>query len=76
MTLRAWGKALLLWGTFGALLSGAPVLLLLLLPPLWREGVLGVTATLLAFSVTPLMLIVASVGAILWLVAALRRDPF
>ena len=76
MTLRAWGKGLLLWGIVAALLSATPALLLGYLPPAWSDGLPGITAALLTFSVTPLMLIVASAGAILWLVAALRRDPY
>ena len=76
MTLRAWGKGLLLWGLVAALLSATPALILSLLPAELSDGLLGTTAALLTFSVTPMMLIVASVGVILWLVAAARRDPY
>lgn len=76
MTLRAWGKGLLLWGLVSALLSAAPALILSRLPAGLSDGFIGILAALLTFSITPLALIVASVGAILWVVAALRRDPY
>ena len=74
MTMRKWGRLLLVWGLLGALASFAPALLLM-----WTRadgGFLGTVAVLLTVTVTPLFAVTASVGAILLLVAVLRRDPF
>lgn len=73
MNLMVWGRGLLLGGMLGALLSAAPVILLSVLPPAFGDGFLGIIAILLSLSVTPLALVVASVGAILLLVAVVRR---
>lgn len=75
MTLRRWGYGLLLWGLVAAVASFAPALLLGALPGL-ELGFVNLLATLLTLTVTPLAVAVASVGAILLLVAVLRRDPF
>lgn len=76
MTLMKWGRGLLIWGLVAALLSIAPVLLLSLAPSALGEGFLGTLALMLSLSVTPLAIVIASVGAILLLVAVLRRDRF
>jgi hypothetical protein len=55
-----------------ALISATPALLIYLFPPL-GDGFLGTLAIMLTLTVTPLGIAVASVGAILLLVAALRR---
>lgn len=73
MTLMFWGRGLLLGGLLAALLSAAPVLLLAWLPPAYGEGFVGSVALLLSLSVTPLALVIASVGAILLLAAVVRR---
>ena len=46
------------------------------LPPIYSDGFFGLVAALLSLSVTPLGVLVASAGAILLLLAALRRDRF
>lgn len=76
MTLMKWGRGLLVWGLVAALLSAAPMLLLTVAPSALSEGFLGTLALMLGVSVTPLAIVVASVGAILLLVAVLRRDRF
>lgn len=76
MTLMKWGRGLLIWGLVAALLSIAPVLLLGIAPSALSEGFLGTLAIMLSLSVTPLAVVIASVGAILLLVAVLRRDRF
>lgn len=75
MTLTRWGRLLLIWGAAMAAASFAPAALMLLLPGL-DDGFFGLVATLLTLTVTPLGVLVASVGAILLLVAAVRRDRF
>jgi energy-converting hydrogenase Eha subunit C len=67
------GRGLLLGGGIAALASATPALLIWLLPGL-GEGFFGVLAIMLTLSVTPLAVLIASVGAILLLVAVLRRD--
>lgn len=71
--LRHWGRVLLLGGVIAALASAAPALLIWLLPGL-EEGFFGLVAVLLTLTVTPLAVLFASAGAILLLVAVLRRD--
>jgi hypothetical protein len=73
MTLMLWGRGLLVWGAIAALLSGAPAVLLAQLPPAFSDGFVGLLAALMSLTVTPLALAVASAGAILLLVAAVRR---
>lgn len=69
-----WGRVLLLGGVIAALASAAPALLIWLLPA-FGEGFFGTVALLLTLSVTPLAVLFASAGAILLLVAVLRRGP-
>ena len=76
MTLRKWGQALLLWGLAIAVVTFVPALFIHLTPPAIYDGVIGLIILMLPFSVTPLAVVVASVGAILLLVAAVRRDRF
>lgn len=71
-----WGWRILLWGLLGALLSAAPALLFSVLPPAFSEGFTGLVAALLTLTVTPLALVIASVGAIVLLVGWLRRARF
>jgi len=73
MTLMLWGRGLLIWGVIAALVSGAPALLLSQLPPIYGDGFVGLLAALMSLTVTPLAAVIASVGAILLLVAAVRR---
>ncbi len=73
MTLMLWGRGLLIWGVIAALLSGTPALLLSQLPPIYGDGFVGLLAALMSLTVTPLAVAIASVGAILLLVAAVRR---
>ena len=73
MTLSQWGRGLLIWGMFAVLAAVAPTLLLSLLPPDMLSGVVELIAILLLFSVLPLAAVVASAGALLLLVAVLRR---
>ena len=77
----AWGCAiaylvLLFWGIVAAVLSVVPALLIGYAPPVIGDGFVGLVAILLTFSVTPIAVLAASVGAILLLVAVLRRDRF
>ena len=72
LMLLLWGRGLLLAGLVGAAASAAPALLLATMPT-FDPGFFGLVATLLALSVTPLMLVVASAGAILLLAGAVRR---
>jgi energy-converting hydrogenase Eha subunit C len=67
-----WGRRFLVFGALMALISATPALLVMLLPRL-DDGFFGTVAIMLTLTVTPLGVIVASVGAILLLVAALRR---
>lgn len=73
MTIARWGRVLLIWGAIMAAASFAPALLILWAPGL-QEGFFGLVAALLTLTVTPLGVLIASVGAILLLVAAVRRD--
>ncbi|HHY48531.1 MAG TPA: hypothetical protein GYA10_02125 [Alphaproteobacteria bacterium] len=73
MTVVRWGRALLFWGLVGALLSAAPFLLLSIMPDRFGTGFIGLLAIMLSLSVTPLAVAVASAGAILLLVALVRR---
>lgn len=74
MTTKLWGRGLLVWGIAAAAISATPAILLAQLPPAYSDGFFGLLAALLTLSVTPLALITASAGAILLLLAALRRD--
>ena len=65
---------MLLGGVIAALASLAPAALIWVLPGL-DQGIFGLLAVLLTLGVTPLALLFASAGAILLLVAVLRRDP-
>jgi energy-converting hydrogenase Eha subunit C len=67
-----WGRKLFVFGAVMALISATPALLIYLFP-LLGDGFLGTLAIMLTLTVTPLGIAVASVGAILLLVAALRR---
>ena len=67
-----WGRKLFVFGAVMALISATPALLIYLFP-LLGDGFLGTLAIMLTLTVTPLGIVVASVGAILLLVAALRR---
>ena len=67
-----WGRRLLVWGAVMALAAATPALLCALVPPL-GEGFFGTLAAMLSLSVTPIGLLVASVGVILLLVGVLRR---
>lgn len=73
MTMKLWGRGLLIWGVIAAAVSAAPAIVLAQLPPTYSSGFFGLVAALLTLSVTPLALICASAGAILLLLAALRR---
>jgi hypothetical protein len=73
VTLMRWGRLLLVWGVVMAIVSFAPALLLTVLPGFNAEF-LRLIATLLTLTVTPLGVVIASVGAILLLLAVLRRD--
>lgn len=65
---------MLLGGVIAALASAAPAVLIYVLPGL-DQGFFGLVAVLLTLTVTPLAVLFAGAGAILLLVAALRRDP-
>lgn len=67
-----WGRKLFVFGAVMALISATPALLIYLFP-LLGDGFLGTLAIMLTLTVSPLGIAVASVGAILLLVAALRR---
>lgn len=67
-----WGRKLLFFGVMMVLLSAAPAALITLLPGL-EEGFFGTVAILLTLTVTPLGVMIASAGAILLLVAAVKR---
>lgn len=73
MTLLHWGRGLLLWGTVAALATLVPTLLVSFGPPGLFAGIFELIAILLLFSVLPLAVGVAGVGALLVLVALLRR---
>ena len=76
MTLKKWGRALLFWGLLVAVATFVPALFIHLTPPAIYDGVMGLIILMLPFSVTPIAVVVASVGATLLLVAVLRRDRF
>jgi hypothetical protein len=73
MTMTHWGRGLLIWGVIAAVISTAPALVLSQLPAIYSDSFFGDVAVLLTFSVAPLAVLSASVGAILLLLAALRR---
>ena len=76
MTMMRWGRGLLIWGLLTALLATAPGLILTTLLPQFNTGFAGIVGLLLVLSVAPLAALTASVGAILLLVAVVRRDPY
>ncbi len=67
-----WGRRLLVFGIVMALAAAAPTAIVLAFPGL-QEGFFAVLSVLLLLGVMPLGLVIASVGAILLLVAALKR---
>lgn len=67
-----WGRGILIWGVVMGLAAGTPALLIFLLPGL-GDGFFGTVAILLALTVVPMSVVIASVGAILLLVSAVRR---
>lgn len=73
MTLIRWGRVLLIWGAAMTAISFAPAALIVIMPGL-QEGFFGLVAIMLTLTVTPLGVVIASVGAILLLLAVLRRD--
>jgi energy-converting hydrogenase Eha subunit C len=72
MTLVFWGRGLLVGGLVGVLLSLGPYLLLTAFPGT-DAGFFGTLAALLTITVAPLAVLALSVGAILLLVALVRR---
>ncbi len=68
-----WSRGLLIGGVVAALLSAAPALILSQLPPALSQSFFGTLAGLLTLTVTPLAVLAASAGAILWVVARFRR---
>lgn len=76
MTMKRWGKGLLIWGLIATLAALTPGFILTTLLPQFDEGVLGLVGVLLVLTVAPLAALIASVGAILLLVAVVRRDPY
>jgi hypothetical protein len=72
VTLLFWGRGLFVGGLVGALLSLGPYLVLTKLPGV-DPGLFGTLAALLTVTVAPLAILALSVGAILLLVALLRR---
>ena len=70
--MKHWGWRLLAFGVAMTLLSALPAAAIYLLPVL-GDGFFGTVAILLTVTVTPLGVVVASAGAILLLVAVLRR---
>ena len=67
-----WGRKLLAFGVVMALLSATPALLAWVFPSI-GDGFVGTLAIMLTLTVTPLGVAIASAGAILLLVAAVRR---
>lgn len=67
-----WGRRFLVFGVLMALISATPALLIMLMPGL-DDGFFGTVAIMLTLTVAPLGVIVASVGGLLLLVAAVRR---
>jgi hypothetical protein len=73
MKLFTIGWQMLLWASATAVLSVFPAVLLAVLPPDLSIGLLGAFALMLTLTVTPIALLIASAGAILLLIALLRR---
>lgn len=73
MTMMLWGRGLLIWGVIAAVISATPAIILSQLPATYSDGFFGLVAALLTLTVTPLAIAVASAGAILLLLAVLRR---
>jgi hypothetical protein len=68
-----WGRGLFVGGLVGLAAAVLPSLVLLLLPALAQSSFLGLTSVLLLFSVGPLSALSLSAGAILLVLAWLRR---
>ncbi len=73
MTLFFWGRGLLLWGLIALAVSAVPLLLIVALPGGFGGGFFELLAIMLGLSVVPLSAVVAVIGAILLLVAAVSR---
>lgn len=67
-----WGRRFLIFGVLMTLISATPALLTMLFP-LLGDGFFGTVAIMLTLTVAPLGVILASVGALLLLVAFVRR---
>ena len=67
-----WGRRFLVFGVLMTLISATPALLIMLLPGL-DDGFVGTVAIMLTLTVAPLGVVLASVGGLLLLVAAVRR---
>ncbi len=67
-----WGRRFLVFGVLMTLISATPALLVMLWPWL-DDGFFGTVAIMLTLTVAPLGVIVASAGALLLLVAAVKR---
>ncbi len=76
MSMKFWGKGLTIWGLAAVVLSLTPGFILTVLLPQFDTGVIGMIGVLLAVLVAPIAALVLSVGVILLLVAAVRRDPY
>ena len=72
MTLLFWGRGLFVGGLVATFLSLGPYLVLTMLPGV-APGFFGTLAALLTITVAPLAILALSVGAILLLIALLRR---
>jgi hypothetical protein len=68
-----WGRGLFVGGLAGLAAAVLPSLVLLLLPALAQGSVLGILSVLLLLSVGPLAALSLSAGAILLVLAWLRR---
>ena len=66
----------MIWGLAATLLALAPGFVLTTLLPQLDNGILGIMGIILTVVVAPLFALAASAGAILLLVAVVRRDPF
>ena len=68
-----WGRGLFVGGLGAAMISAVPAVILSQLPPAASDSFYGALAGLLLLSVTPIAVLFASVGAILLLLALVRR---
>jgi hypothetical protein len=73
MTMLQWGRGLTYWGLVGGGVALLPAILMWILPPQAIPDFFALIAIMLALSVAPLGVAVASVGVILLLVAVVRR---